>query len=143
MAGGRGLQALTLVLIMVMAPLAGCFGENDGGAGVESGDVAITPAILNGGVFQGLTVSADEDLSAYIPYLIQNKDTGFVQNSTVVDLRAGESVLLSVLAPPRTDTAVVLLGDTGEKIGLFVSSMNRGGHGTKGTGLKRPILQGS
>jgi len=115
MAGGRGLQALTLVLIMVMAPLAGCFGENDGGAGVESGDVAITPAILNGGVFQGLTVSADEDLSAYIPYLIQNKDTGFVQNSTVVDLRAGESVLLSVLAPPRTDTAVVLLGDYGRE----------------------------
>lgn len=115
MAGGRGLQALTLVLIMVMAPLAGCFGENDGGAGVESGDVAITPAILNGGVFQGLTVSADEDLSAYVPYLIQNKDTGFVQNSTVVDLRAGESVLLSVLAPPRTDTAVVLLGDYGRE----------------------------
>ena len=115
MAGGRGLQALTLVLIMVMAPLAGCFGENDGGVGVESGDVAITPAVLNGGVFQGLTVSADEDLSAYIPYLIQNKDTGFVQNSTVVDLRAGESVLLSVLAPPRTDTAVVLLGDYGRE----------------------------
>ena len=115
MAGGRGLQALTLVLIMMMAPLAGCFGENDGGAGVESGDVTITPAILNGGVFQGLTVSADEDLSAYIPYLIQNKDTGYVQNSTVVDLRAGESVLLSVLAPPRTDTAVVLLGDYGRE----------------------------
>ena len=115
MAGGRGLQALTLVLIMMMAPLAGCFGENDGGAGVEPGDVTITPAILNGGVFQGLTVSADEDLSAYIPYLIQNKDTGYVQNSTVVDLRAGESVLLSVLAPPRTDTAVVLLGDYGRE----------------------------
>ena len=115
MAGGRGLQALTLVLIMMMAPLAGCFGENDGGAGVESGDVTITPAILNGGVFQGLTVSADEDLSAYIPYLIQNKDTGYVQNSTVVDLRAGKSVLLSVLAPPRTDTAVVLLGDYGRE----------------------------
>ena len=115
MAGGRGLQALTIVLIMMMAPLAGCFGENDGGAGVESGDVTITPAILNVGVFQWLTVSADEDLSAYIPYLIQNKDTGYVQNSTVVDLRAGESVLLSVLAPPRTDTAVVLLGDYGRE----------------------------
>ena len=49
MAGGRGLQALTLVLIMVMAPLAGCFGENDGGAGVvKSGDVAITPVPMLG-----------------------------------------------------------------------------------------------
>ena len=115
MAGGRGLQALTLVLIMVMAPLAGCFGENGDGGAVQSDDVVITPAVLTGGVFQGVTVSADQDLSAFIPYLIQNQDTGFVQNSTVVDLRAGESVLLSVLAPPRTDTAVVLLGDFGRE----------------------------
>ena len=35
---------------------------------------------------------------------MMNEDTGFVQNSTVVDLKAGESVLLTVLAPPRTDT---------------------------------------
>ena len=61
--------------------------------------------------FQGVTISADRALSAFVPYLILNEDTGFVQNSTVVDLKAGESVLLTVLAPPRTDTAVVLLGD--------------------------------
>jgi len=47
--------------------------------------------------------------------LMMNPDTGFVQNSTVVDLKAGESVLLTVLAPPRTDTAVVLLGDYGRE----------------------------
>ena len=43
--------------------------------------------------------------------LLSNPETEFIQNSTVVDLRAGESVLLSVLAPPRTDTAVILIGD--------------------------------
>ena len=115
MAGARGIQALTLVLIMVMAPLAGCFGENDEDGVVKSGDVAITPVTLIGGVFQGLTISAEQDLSAFIPYLIKNQESGFIQNSTVLDLRAGDSVLLNVLAPPRTDTAVVLLGDYGRE----------------------------
>ncbi len=115
MAGGRGLQALTLVLIMVMAPLAGCFGENDNDGIVRSGDVTITPVTMIGGVFQGLTISADEDFSAFVPYLIKNQESGFIQNSTVLDLRAGDSVLLNVLAPPRTDTAVVLLGEYGRE----------------------------
>lgn len=115
MAGGRGLQALTLVLIMVMAPLAGCFGENDDEGIVRSGDVTITPVTMIGGVFQGLTISADEDFSAFIPYLIKNQESGFIQNSTVLDLRAGDSVLLNVLAPPRTDTAVILLGEYGRE----------------------------
>jgi hypothetical protein len=70
---------------------------------------------LIGGVFQGLTIAADRDLSAYIPYLILNTDTQFVQNSTVIDLKAGESVLLTVLAPPRTDTAVILVGEYGRE----------------------------
>ena len=96
---------------MMLAPLAGCFGEGDDGGQIKESDVVITPETLIGGVFQGLTISADRDLSAFVPYLIMNTDNGFVQNSTVVDLRAGESVLLTVLAPPRTDTAVVLLGD--------------------------------
>jgi len=96
---------------MMFAPLSGCFGEGDNGGPVGQGDVTITPETLIGGVFQGLTISADRDLSAFVPYLILNEDTGFVQNSTVVDLEKGESVLLTVLAPPRTDTAVVLLGD--------------------------------
>jgi hypothetical protein len=33
----------------------------------------------------------------------------------VVDLESGDSVLLNVLAPPRTDTAVVLIGDYGRE----------------------------
>ena len=115
MAGGRGLQALVLVLIMMMAPLAGCFGENENDGVVRSGDVTITPVTMIGGVFQGLTISAEQDLSAFVPYLIKNQESGFIQNSTVLDLRAGDSVLLNVLAPPRTDTAVVLLGEYGRE----------------------------
>ena len=115
--GGRGLiRALFLVLVMFSAAFSGCFGEtNEDGIDSER-DVVITPQTLSGGVFQGVTITAKADLSAYIPYLILNEDNGFVQNSTVIDLKSGESVQLSVLAPPRTDTAVVLLGEYGRDI---------------------------
>ena len=108
-------RALGLVCIMMLAPLAGCFGETGEDSRVGTGDVTITPETLIGGVFQGLTISADRDLSAYIPYLILNTDTQFVQNSTVLDLKAGESVQLTILAPPRTDTAVILVGEYGRE----------------------------
>ena len=82
---------------------------------LSEGDVVITPAKWIGGDFQGITIAAETDLSAFIPYLILNPENGFVQNSTVVDVKAGESVQLTVLAPPRTDTALVLVGDYGRE----------------------------
>lgn len=113
--GQRFCQAVLLVCLMVMAPLSGCFGEDESEGFDSLNDVSVTPATLTGGVFQGVTITADADVSAFVPYLLLNPDTGFVQNSTVVDLRAGESVLLSMLAPPRTDTAIVLFGDLGRE----------------------------
>ena len=115
MAGTKGVQALFLVLLMCLAPLSGCFGENDSSGLVRPDDVTITPVTMIGGIFQGLTLSVEQDMSAFIPYLIKNQETGFIQNSTVLDMRAGDSVLLSVLAPPRTDTAVILLGEYGRE----------------------------
>ena len=115
MAGSKGVQALFLVLLMCLAPLSGCFGENDNSGLVRPDDVTITPVTMIGGIFQGLTLSVEQDMSAFIPYLIKNQETGFIQNSTVLDMRAGDSVLLSVLAPPRTDTAVILLGEYGRE----------------------------
>ena len=111
--GHRSGQALFLISLMMLTPLSGCFGQQDGGGLDSVEDVVVTPALWTGGVFQGVTIEAQTDLSAFVPYLIQNQETGFIQNSTVVDLKAGESVLLSVLAPPRTDTALVLIGDYG------------------------------
>ena len=99
---------------MLLAPLSGCFGE-DGENQISENSIKITPQILTGGVFQEVTFSAEMDVSVFIPYLINNKENGFVQNSTVIDLRGGESVQLSVLAPPRTDTAVILIGEFGRE----------------------------
>ena len=114
----RGMQrpivAGFLALLFCLAPLSGCFGE-DVDSSISESDVTITPKILIGGIFQGVTIAADSDLSAFIPYLILNQETGFVQNSTVVDIKAGESVLITVLAPPRTDTAAILIGEYGRE----------------------------
>lgn len=111
----RFLQALFLVCIMVLMPISGCFGEQNETGPASEGDVVVTPMVWTGGVFQGVTIKAETDLSAFVPYLVQNEVEGFIQNSTVVDIKAGESVLLSVLAPPRTDTALIMIGDYGRE----------------------------
>ena len=126
MLGTKHLRALLLVGIMCLAPLSGCFGEDGGDGPPSMNDVVITPEVLTGGVFQGLTISAERDVSAFIPYLIKDVSSGFVFNSTVVDLRQGDSVQLNVLAPPRTDAASSLLVNLAEIIGLLEKSMNLG-----------------
>jgi len=112
--GVRVSQSFLLVLLMISAPLSGCFGEKeeDGGL-VNVSDVAITPKTLVGGIFQPVTVVADADMSVFLPYLIQDDETGYVYNSTVLDLKKGDSVQISLLAPPRAGLAVALLGELG------------------------------
>lgn len=113
MAGHRGLQAIVMMLLMCLAPLSGCFGENEDGGVIAPDAIVITPATLAGGEFQGVTFAAERDLSVYVPYLFIDEGTGFVQNSTVLQLERGDSVQLNMLAPPRTTTAVFQLGEYG------------------------------
>ena len=80
-------MAMFLVLLFCLAPLSGCLGESDDSS-LKVDDATITPSQLIGGTFQGLTIAADSDMSAFIPYLILNPETGFVQNSTVIDIKA-------------------------------------------------------
>jgi hypothetical protein len=101
---------------MFSAAFSGCFGETEQSGINSDKDVVVTPQTLSGGVFQPMTITAKADLSVFVPYLILNEDNGFVQNSTIIDLKSDESVQLNVLAPPRTDTAVVLLGEYGRDV---------------------------
>ena len=55
--------------------------------------------VLIAGVFQPIELTASERMSVYVPYLIKDPETGFVQNTTVVDIGGGDTVLLEVLAP--------------------------------------------
>ena len=99
---------------MFGSTLQGCFGGDDGDK-IGPDDLDVGLEMMTGGVFQGLSLNAKEDLSVYIPYLIMDPITNFVQNSTVVDIRKGGTMQISVLAPPRMDTAYLFLGEYGRQ----------------------------
>ena len=71
--------------------------------------------VLEAGVFQSVELSAKASMSVYIPYLVIDPETGFVQNSTVVDLSSGSSTTIEMLAPPRIETVLLLVGEKGRE----------------------------
>ncbi|MDP7531290.1 MAG: hypothetical protein QF591_00975, partial [Candidatus Thalassarchaeum sp.] len=87
--------ALLMVAVMVSAPLSGCFGEEEAEASAAS--LSVTPEVLEAGVFQQVELSAKAGMAVFVPYLVIDPSTGFVQNSTVVDISSGGSVTLEVL----------------------------------------------
>ena len=104
--------ALGFVCLMLFAPLSGCFGNEEPGK-VSADSLEVSPTIWTGGIFQTVTFEAQGDLSVFIPYLVKDAVTGYVFNSTVLDLKDGEIIELSVLAPPRTNNGVLLIADYG------------------------------
>ena len=65
-------QAVGLMVLMVLAPLSGCFGENE----VESLDTTSLTVLesesLQAGMWQTITVEANNDLAVFVPYFIQD-----------------------------------------------------------------------
>ena len=108
---GRTKVASLLVLLMVTAPLSGCFASSENNP--SEGDLSVDITTLEGGMFQDIAFSASNSMSVFIPYLLIDGKTGFVQNSTVIDLTKGDSETISILAPPRIDSMVFLIGELG------------------------------
>jgi len=104
---------MLIIILMMFAPLSGCFGNDDDGP--SSDDLAIGIQNLQAGVFQNILFTAENDLSVFIPYLIQDPVSGLVQNSTVINLENGDSTEVRILAPPRIDFALVMIGDFGRQ----------------------------
>jgi hypothetical protein len=77
---------------------------------LEKAILEVNIASLEGGFFQNMELSASSSMSVFIPYLIIEDGNNYVQNSTIVDLEKGDSVTLSILAPPRTENMVVIIG---------------------------------
>ncbi len=105
------MRVLLVVFLVLIAPLSGCL--RDSAEGVTSESLEVSPDSISSGLFQELTLKAHSDLSVFVPYLVRDPDTGFVQNSTVVDIEAGGSITLDMLAPPRNEFLVLLLGEIG------------------------------
>ncbi len=107
--------ALAMILLMVSAPLSGCF--NDSASEPTAGDLSIDISYSEGvaGFFVEMTFHASKSMAVYIPYLLIDPVSMFVQNSTVIDLEKGESESLSILAPPRNDVMLFMIGDMGRE----------------------------
>ena len=107
------LRALLLALTVLLASLGGCFGKEVGSPTADN--LVVGPDVLQSGVFQQVELRASAAMSVFVPYLVTDPSTGYVQNSTVVDLSSGTSMTLEVLAPPRTDTMVLMVGAKGRE----------------------------
>lgn len=109
----RETAALSMVLLMLLTPLSGCFGGSDSAPSPENLD--ITAASNSAGFFVDYTFEAEAAMSVFIPYLLQDPATMFVQNSTVIDLAKGGSETISILTPPRTETMLFMVGESGRE----------------------------
>jgi hypothetical protein len=112
--GGLMLKPLAAAFLFLLPALAGCL-DSDEARPLSADDLQVAPQLLTGGEFQPLVLTARQAMAVYIPYLLLNPATGYIQNSTVVDLVLGETVQLQVLAPPRIDSAYLFIGESGRQ----------------------------
>ena len=105
------MRAALMVFVILSAPLSGCL-SGQGGSLTEE-DLDIGPDELVSGHFQSVSLESSHDMSVYVPYLVRDPVTGFIQNSTVIDIVRGESFGLDLLSPPRVSLLVMLVGEYG------------------------------
>jgi len=137
------MRAFLMVFVVLAAPLSGCLGGSN--SNLTSDDLEIAPGTLVAGVFQDVELEASRGMSVFVPYLVRDPVTGFVQNSTVVDIGSGSSVTINMLAPPRASLLVMLVGEEGRENWpvrdaneSWSSWLDRGGsEGEGGFGLSR------
>ena len=102
-----------MIMLMLLSSVSGCFRGGDDAVGPE--DLTLSAEGISAGFFQDVGFEAKASMSVFIPYLIMDPSTLFVQNSTVLDLSRGERLSVSILAPPRTETMLFMIGESGRQ----------------------------
>jgi hypothetical protein len=108
-------RAILMVTVMCLAPLSGCFGEDEGSGEVFADSLNVSPSIIPGGEWTVIKLQADVDLSVFVPYFVQDPGSMRAQNGTVFDLKQGDSVTVNILFPPRNSNVFLLMGDYGRE----------------------------
>ena len=98
-----------------MPAMAGCLEDNDVEP-ISVNDIVVNPISMVGGEFQPFVISAKRDISVFIPHMVIDPVSNYVQNGTIVDMKTGETKQLTVLAPPRIDSAFIFLSKYGTDI---------------------------
>lgn len=108
---GQSAVAMGIVLVLCTGSISGCFSRDSGE--LDAGDLAVGNDMVASGSFHTLDLSATSRLSVYVPYLVLDPTSGYVQNSTVVDIEKGGALSLDVLIPPRTEGIYLLIAEFG------------------------------
>ncbi|MBS73133.1 MAG: hypothetical protein CMA91_02625 [Euryarchaeota archaeon] len=109
-------RALLMVMVMCLASLSGCFGEDDSSESIGSDSLQVSPSIIPGGEWTTITLKASSDMSVFFPYFLQDPGSLRAQNGTVFDLKSGDSISINALFPPRNSDIVLLIGDLGRDV---------------------------
>ena len=111
--GRLNYSSLLLILLLLNSSMVGCFSNEEDKIGAN--DLSIGIESLEGGVFQNIFFTAKKPLSIYVPYLVKDDSTGFVQNSTIINLQEDQNIQISILTPPRTSSAFFFVGEYGRE----------------------------
>ena len=109
-------RALLMVMVMCLASLSGCFGEDNSSEVIGSDSLQVSPSIIPGGEWTTITLKASSDMSVFFPYFLQDPGSLRAQNGTVFDLKSGDSISINALFPPRNSDIVLLIGDLGRDV---------------------------
>ena len=108
-------RAVLMVAVMCLAPLSGCFGEEDNSGSLSASSLNVSPDIITGGDWTVIKLDAKNDMSVFVPYFVQDPGSMRAQNGTVFDLKQGESISVNILFPPRNSDVFLLIGDYGRE----------------------------
>ena len=104
--------SVSIIALFLVLPIAGCL-DNQTEVKISANDIIISPKVMIAGEFQPLVISAKKEISVFIPNLVIDPVSNYVQNGTVLDMKAGETKQLISLAPPRINSAFVFLAEYG------------------------------
>ena len=106
---------ISVIALFLAVSFAGCLENNEDNT-ISPNDIVVNPVTLVGGEFQPLVLSAKRDISVFIPHMVIDPASNYVQNGTVLDMKIGETKQLTILAPPRIDVAFIFLSYYGTEI---------------------------
>ena len=106
---------ISVVALLLAVSFAGCLENNEDNT-ISPNDIVVNPVTLVGGEFQPLVLSAKRDISVFIPHMVIDPASNYIQNGTVLDMKIGETKQLTILAPPRIDVAFIFLSYYGTEI---------------------------
>ena len=105
--------AVCLALVIMAAPVTGCFSGSDGVEKIPPSDLEISPSPLSGASLQPVSFSASSPMSVHVPYLVKDDETGYFTNGTTLRFESPGTETIEMIAPPNIGSAFFLLGPPG------------------------------